>query len=194
VLFYLLAGRAPFVGENALAVIKDAAEKPAPKLRTIAPELDRDLEIICAKCLELEPEDRYLFAADLAEDLERWLEGRAFVERRLAAPVRIWQWSKRNPKFAGALAASIVLAMLNLLAVFAISHLLSIAGHARPPHRTVASAQFEDLRDVTAPLNAVTEATRSLNYLDPKIDAAPNSTGGADVEVHASTAPREIEL
>jgi serine/threonine-protein kinase len=117
VLFYLLAGRPPFIGENALAVIKEAADKPAPKLRTIAPELDRDLEIICAKCLEREPEARYSSAADLAEDLERWLNGRAIVARRLAAPVRIWRWSKRDPKFAGALAASIVLAMLNLVAV-----------------------------------------------------------------------------
>ena len=129
VLFYLLAGRAPFIGENALAVIKEAADKPAPKLRTLAPALDRDLEIICAKCLEREPEARYFSAADLAEDLERWLEGRAISARRLAAPVRIWRWSKRNPMFAGALAASIVLAMLNLLAIFAISHLLSIVGH-----------------------------------------------------------------
>ena len=112
VLFYLLAGRAPFIGENALAVIKEAADKPAPKLRTLAPALDRDLEIICAKCLEREPEARYFSAADLAEDLERWLEGRAISARRLAAPVRIWRWSKRNPMFAGALAASIVLAML----------------------------------------------------------------------------------
>jgi serine/threonine-protein kinase len=129
VLFYLLAGRAPFIGENALAVIKEAADKPAPKLRTLAPALDRDLEIICAKCLEREPEARYFSAADLAEDLERWLEGRAISARRLPAPVRIWRWSKRNPRFAGALAASIVLAMLNLLAIFAISHLLSIVGN-----------------------------------------------------------------
>jgi serine/threonine-protein kinase len=124
VLFYLLTGRPPFIGENALAVIKEAADKPAPKLRTFAPALDRDLEIICAKCLEREPEARYFSAADLAEDLERWLEGRAISARRLAAPARIWRWSKRNPRFAGALAASIVLAMLNLLAIFAISHLL----------------------------------------------------------------------
>jgi serine/threonine protein kinase len=126
VLFYLLTGRPPFIGENALAVIKEAADKPAPKLRTIAPELDRDLEIICAKCLEREPEARYFSAADLAEDLERWLEGRAIVARRLAVHVRVWRWSKRNPKFASALAASVVLAILNLLAAFMISHLLSI--------------------------------------------------------------------
>ena len=98
VLFYLLTGRPPFVGENALAVIKEAADKPAPKLRTLAPELDRDLEIICAKCLEHEPEARYFSAADLAEDLERWLEGRAIVARRLAVPVPSLALVKAQPK------------------------------------------------------------------------------------------------
>jgi eukaryotic-like serine/threonine-protein kinase len=194
VLFYLLAGRAPFVGDNALAVIKEVAEKPAPKLRTVAPELDRDLEIICEKCLEREPQARYSSAADLAGDLERWLEGRAIVARRLPTPMRVWHWSKRNPKFAGALAASIVLAMLNLLAVFAISHLLSIAGHTRTAHHTIASARFQDQRELNATLNAVNDATRSLDAADAKIDTVPTSDEEADVEVGESTVSREIEL
>src|SRR5207247_2827349 len=71
ILFDLLTGRPPFLGDNALAVIQQAAEKPAPKLRSLAPALDRDLEIICAKCLEREPNARYCSAGDLAEDLER---------------------------------------------------------------------------------------------------------------------------
>src|SRR5438552_16007586 len=52
VLFYLLTGRPPFIGKNVLAVIKQASDRSAPKLRTIAPELDRNLEAICAKALE----------------------------------------------------------------------------------------------------------------------------------------------
>src|SRR5438552_8057581 len=75
ILFDLLAGRPPFLGEHALKVIQQASEKPAPKLRTLAPTLDRDLETICAKCLEREPGARYRSAGALAEDLERWLEG-----------------------------------------------------------------------------------------------------------------------
>ena len=56
ILFDLFTGRPPFLGEHALAVIQQASEKPAPKLRSIAPALDRDLETICAKCLEREPQ------------------------------------------------------------------------------------------------------------------------------------------
>ena len=101
ILFNLLTGRAPFLGEHALAVIQQAGEKPAPKLRSLAPTLDRDLETICAKCLEREPTARYRSAADLAEDLERWLEGRHIIARPVSAPARVWRWARRNPVVAG---------------------------------------------------------------------------------------------
>jgi TolB-like protein/Tfp pilus assembly protein PilF/tRNA A-37 threonylcarbamoyl transferase component Bud32 len=97
ILFDLLAGRPPFLGENVLAVIQQASERPAPKLRSVAPALDRDLETICAKCLEREPVVRYQSAGDLAEDLERWLAGRVIVARPISAPIRTFYWSRRNP-------------------------------------------------------------------------------------------------
>jgi serine/threonine protein kinase len=101
ILFDLLTGRPPFLGDNVLSVIQQTAEKPAPKLRSLAPALDRDLEIICAKCLEREPNARYCSAGDLAEDLERWLADRPISARPVSAPVRICRWSRRNPTAAG---------------------------------------------------------------------------------------------
>jgi serine/threonine-protein kinase len=74
VLFDLLTGRPPFVGTHALAVIRQAADEQAPSLRSINPSLDSRLEMICAKCLKREPQERYHSAAELAEDLERWLQ------------------------------------------------------------------------------------------------------------------------
>lgn len=109
ILFDLFAGRPPFLGEHALAVIKQAADKPAPKLRTLVPSADRDLETICAKCLEREPNARYHSAHDLATDLELCLEGRPIIARPVFAPIRVWRWSKRNPKLAASIAACAVL-------------------------------------------------------------------------------------
>src|SRR5262245_61937870 len=109
VLFDLFTGRTPFLGEHALAVIKQAGEKSAPKLRTLTPLADRDVETICAKCLEREPHARYRSAGDLAEDLERRLEGRPIIARPISPPLRIWRWSKRNPKLAGSIAACLAL-------------------------------------------------------------------------------------
>jgi TolB-like protein/tRNA A-37 threonylcarbamoyl transferase component Bud32 len=109
ILFDLLTGRPPFLGEHALKVIQQASEKAAPKLRTLVPTLDRDLETICAKCLERDPGARYRSAGALAEDLERWLEGRHIIARPVSAPARAWRWTQRNPVVAGMAALLLVL-------------------------------------------------------------------------------------
>jgi serine/threonine-protein kinase len=106
ILFDLFTGRPPFLGEHALAVLQQASEKPAPRLRSLAPVLDRDLETICERCLQREPQARYRSAANLAVDLERWLQGRPILARRVALPARVWRWSKRNRKLAAATAAA----------------------------------------------------------------------------------------
>src|SRR5438874_5398526 len=59
IFFELLSGRPPFLGEHAIGVIRQAAERSAPKLRSIAPDLPRDLETICARCLDRDPARRY---------------------------------------------------------------------------------------------------------------------------------------
>jgi TolB-like protein/Tfp pilus assembly protein PilF/tRNA A-37 threonylcarbamoyl transferase component Bud32 len=109
VLFDLLTGRPPFLGEHALKVIQQASEKLAPKLRSLVPKLDKDLETICAKCLEREVGARYRSAGALAEDLERWLEGRHIIARPVSPPARVWRWTRRNPVVAGMAALLLVL-------------------------------------------------------------------------------------
>jgi serine/threonine protein kinase/Tfp pilus assembly protein PilF len=151
-LFDLFTGRPPFLGEHALAVIQQASEKPAPKLRSLAPALDRDLETICARCLEREPQARYRSAGDLAVDLERWLEGRPIIARRISPPVRTWRWSKRNPKLAAATAAAVCSAMAAAFLFFSHNALrpqssldsrLSTTGLI--PEKSVAVLPFENL-------------------------------------------------
>ena len=115
ILFDLLTGRPPFIGEHALKTIQQATEKPAPKLRTLAPALDRDLETICAKCLERDPAARYRSAGELAEDLERWLDGRSIVARPVSPPVHLWRWARRNPIVAGM--AALLLALATVVGV-----------------------------------------------------------------------------
>src|SRR6266481_2994576 len=139
VLFDLLAGRPPFTGEHALKTIQQAAEKPAPKLRTLAPALDRDLETICAKCLERDPLARYRSAGELADDLERWLHGRSIVARPVSPPVHLWRWVRRNPLVAQM--AALVLAMATAVGV-----MISKAQTVSPPSASgIAVLPFESL-------------------------------------------------
>lgn len=139
ILFDLLTGRPPFLGEHALAVIKQAEEKPAPRLRSLVRNADRDLETICAKCLEREPNARYHTAGDLAEDLERWLEGRPVVARRVLPSTRAWRWSRRNPTLIAAATAGIVLGAISIWFARAPAPL-----SAAPP-KSIAVLPFADL-------------------------------------------------
>ncbi|MEY2526355.1 MAG: eukaryotic-like serine/threonine-protein kinase [Verrucomicrobiota bacterium] len=100
ILFDLLAGRPPFLGEHAFAVLTQAMAQPAPRLRSVAPAVDRDLETICAHCLERDPSARYASAGDLARDLECWTKGKSISARPISAPARVWRWAKRNPALA----------------------------------------------------------------------------------------------
>jgi len=143
ILFNLLAGRTPFVGANALSVIRQAAATPAPKLRAFAPSLGRDLETIVARCLERDPKARYHTAGALAEDLERWLEGRPIIARPVRAPSRVWRWSRRNPIVAGAFSASLLLA----LAVVWLLREQFNARTTRALEKSIALLPFEYLSD-----------------------------------------------
>jgi serine/threonine protein kinase/Flp pilus assembly protein TadD len=115
VLFDLLTGQPPFTGEHALKTIQQATQKPAPKLRTLASALDRDLETICAKCLERDPRARYRSASELADDLERWLHRRSILARPVSPPVHLWRWMRRNPVIAQM--AALLLAMATVVGV-----------------------------------------------------------------------------
>ena len=141
VLFNVLAGRPPFLGSNPVSVIRQASETQAPKLRSLAPSLDRDLETICARCLERDPKARYQSAGDLAADLERWLVGRPIVARPVSAPARIWRWSRRNPKLVGAATAGL---LLGAAAVWLFRSELFRASQFNPPDRSIAVLPFTD--------------------------------------------------
>jgi serine/threonine protein kinase len=144
VLFNVLAGRPPFLGSNPVFVIRQASETQAPKLRSLAPSLDRDLETICARCLERDPKTRYQSAGDLAADLERWLDGRPIIARPVSPPARIWRWSRRNPKLVGAATAGLV---LGAAAVSLFHAEFFRASQLNPPDKTVAVLPVSDARE-----------------------------------------------
>src|SRR6516164_8732422 len=141
VLFDLFTGQPPFTGEHALKTIQQATQKPAPKLRSLVPAPDRDLEIICAKCLERDPQARYRSAGELADDLERWLHGRSIVARPVSPPVHLWRWVRRNPIIAGMSALLLALA----IAVGVLTWKNEIAAKNVGPPAGIAIVPFESL-------------------------------------------------
>jgi serine/threonine-protein kinase len=98
VLYALLAGKAPFRGESVvetLEAVRHRAPEPPSRANRAVP---RDLELICLKCLEKDPNRRYRSGEALAEDLRCWLDGRPIMARRATLPERLWKWINRRLK------------------------------------------------------------------------------------------------
>ena len=119
ILYEMLTGRAPFQGPSALATLaKVIAADPVPP-RQLQPKTPRDLEAVVLRCLEKEPARRYATADALAQDLQRFLDGRP-VQARPIGPVRrvLRRAARAVRRRPGVVLGVLVSVMLGLLAGF----------------------------------------------------------------------------
>ena len=105
ILFEMLAGRHPFddppQGMALLDVLTAMAAQrrgPIPRARALNPQVTPGLESILARCLDPEPDRRYQGAAEMAEDLRRYLDDLPLRHARDRSPrERANKWLRRHP-------------------------------------------------------------------------------------------------
>src|SRR5262245_14287947 len=142
-LYELLTLQRPFDGPSAAEVLRRVASKDPPPPRRWNPQIPRDLETVVLCALEKSPARRYGSAAELADDLRRFLELRPVRARPVPAPLRALRALRRDRSLAAAaaLAAVVVIGLpLGLLVAYA-----RIAEQARVAER--ASSRTERLND-----------------------------------------------
>ncbi len=101
-----------FWGTDRLDLIQRVARDEVPRPSSIDRRIPRDMETIVCKACDREPSRRYQSAADLAEDLRRFLELRPILARDSSSAERAWWWCRRNPAIAGSLFAVALLLVL----------------------------------------------------------------------------------
>jgi tetratricopeptide (TPR) repeat protein/WD40 repeat protein len=111
VLYEMLTGKPPFRAANQLDTLLQVLEQDPPHPSSLVPQMDRDLETICLRCLEKDPAKRYGSAEALAEELERWLRGEPILARPTGTFERVRKWVRRNRVAAGLGVASILLVL-----------------------------------------------------------------------------------
>jgi hypothetical protein len=88
-------GEAPFGGESVIQTIAAVmTHLPEPPTKRNA-KVPRDLELICLKCLEKNPLDRYPTAQALVDDLRRFDAGEPVSVRAAGAVERVAKWARR---------------------------------------------------------------------------------------------------
>lgn len=110
ILYESLTGRPPFRAASPVETLHqvESMEPVAPsRLQHSTPH---DLSTICLTCLQKDPRRRYASSGALADDLQRFCEGRPIQARAVGPAERTWRWCRRNPRVAillGALALAI---------------------------------------------------------------------------------------
>lgn len=167
ILYALLAGRPPFQAatpmETMLQVL--SAEPVAP--RTLNPSIPRDLDTIVRKSLEKWPEWRYASAAELADELQRFLTGEPIRARRRGVVEQGVRWIARQRRSVlTAAAAAIVSALLIVGSIFGtLAYRKALEGNLKleTNHERLVATLFDDRdRQIVEPFTVPTEQPIAL--------------------------------
>jgi WD40 repeat protein/predicted Ser/Thr protein kinase len=117
ILYHLLTGRPPFVGETLSDILPQVANDEPLRPRQLNPAIPPDLETICLKCLGKEVQRRYPTALALAEELGRFLRGEPIVARPVSVAGKVWRWCRRKPQVATAIGGAVLIAFAGLIGI-----------------------------------------------------------------------------
>lgn len=100
ILYEMLTGRPPFRDTNPLITLLQVREREPELPRRLNPRVPAELETICLKCLEKSPQQRFASAAELVQELDRFLRGEPVLTQPPGWQHRLMRWARRHPALA----------------------------------------------------------------------------------------------
>ena len=116
-LYSLLTGRPPFAGRDVGEVLRAVGRGEVMPPRAVNPSIDRPLEAVCQKAMNVEPRDRYASARALADDLERWMADERVSAWSEPFSRRAFRWMRRHRTFVITATAAVLVALLGVGAI-----------------------------------------------------------------------------
>jgi serine/threonine protein kinase len=152
ILYECFTGRPPFKAATVLETLELARTTQPVPVRLSQPRVPRDLETICLKCLEKEPDRRYGSALELADDLRRWRLGLPVHARRVSAMQQVGRMARRYPVTSALSAALVTTLIAGILALLSLWYRSELARRRAEAAQKAAEANFEvanrSLRDL----------------------------------------------
>ncbi len=191
ILYELAHGQHPFLAEDDFQTRSNIVHSPPTKSQPRSRRVPSSLDAIISKCLQKNPEQRYLHASDLAKDLESLLKG----EPISVSPPTAWQsfnrWTADHPiasTFLGTIFCCILAIILLLNREWHIERDLALASQTLAHDRAKISQLFlESMRATNSGINdtilagqrvlptALLETLdRQIPLLEDALDLAPD--------------------
>lgn len=160
ILYEQLCQRRAFEGETLAEITRRVLEEEPPPPRRLRPATPRDLQTICLKAIAKAPDSRYATAADLADDLQAWSEGRPIKARPRSWAEWAWMTVRRQPAV-----------ILGLLLVAALLLAFLPGGRSRGPAAADSEVAQSRLRIERWQVNLY-KPPRAINYTDLEEEAS----------------------
>jgi tetratricopeptide (TPR) repeat protein len=109
ILYEMLTGRLPFEGSTAGELYQSILGSDPKSPRSVAPDVPREIEVVCSKAIEKERARRYPTARRFAADLRRFLAGEAVQARPASMGYRLLRFATRRKAVVAVAAAALTL-------------------------------------------------------------------------------------